>query len=149
MSLRVLVPACVPRRRNERGASALELAFLAPWLLALIFLSIQAALYFYGRNVAIQAAREAVSQLRLAQDAATYDSLLPQVRARTTDFAASVGSGGLNDPQVTFGAQPHYDERFPRTTVSVSGKTISLIPGLDLTAHGTASGSVERFEADE
>jgi Flp pilus assembly protein TadG len=59
------------RRRLERGASALEMAFVAPGLILLIFFSIQAALFFYGRNVAIQAAREGVSQMRVAADAAT------------------------------------------------------------------------------
>ena len=56
----------VPRRlAGDDGASALELSIVAPAILALIF-AIQAGLFFYCRTVAVQAAREGVSQLRLA-----------------------------------------------------------------------------------
>ena len=37
--------------------SAVEFAFLAPAFIFLIFFSIQGALFFYGRSVAIQSAR--------------------------------------------------------------------------------------------
>jgi len=56
-----------PRRRSERGVSSLELAILAPAILALIFVSIQTALWLYGRSVALNAAQEGVSRLRLVQ----------------------------------------------------------------------------------
>ena len=42
-------PSC--RARTESGAGALELAFLAPGLIFLIFLTIQAGLFFYGKTV--------------------------------------------------------------------------------------------------
>ena len=95
------------RGRDERGVSALELSFLAPAFLLLIFFSIQAALYFYGRNVAIQSAREGVSQLRLAQDQASYESIKPGVVGNTQRFASTVGREALIDPKAT----PTYDER--------------------------------------
>ncbi len=128
-------------RRDERGVSALELSFLAPGFLFLIFFCIQAALFFYGRNVAIQSAREGVSQLRLAQDQATYDSIKPRVVGNTEDFASSVGREALIDPQAT----PTYDEADGRATMTVRGRVITLIPFLDLTVTETAEGSVERF----
>ena len=53
------------RRSDDRGASAVEFAVIAPTLLLLIFFIIQGGLYFYGRSVALQAARDGVSQLRL------------------------------------------------------------------------------------
>ena len=43
--------------RGDGGASALELTLFAPGLLVVIFFSIQAGLYFYGRAVDEQAAR--------------------------------------------------------------------------------------------
>jgi Flp pilus assembly protein TadG len=129
------------RRRDERGASALELAFLAPGLLLLIFFSIQGALFFYGRNVAIQSAREGVSQLRLAQDRATYDDIRPGVVSNTEQFATSIGHEALIDPVATAG----YDDQNARARMTVTGRVITLVPGLNLTVTEFAEGPVERF----
>jgi len=45
------------RTRRDRGSSAIELAILAPMLLAMIWLTIQYALYYQGRQVALAAAQ--------------------------------------------------------------------------------------------
>ena len=132
------------RRGDERGASALELAFLAPALLLLIFFSIQGALFFYGRSVAIQSAREGVSQLRVAQDAQTYDDLKPHVISNVKNFAHNVGREALIAPDVV----PTYDDQQGRVSVTVTGDVITLVPGLHLTVTERAYGSIERFEGD-
>jgi TadE-like protein len=49
--------------RGDRGSSAVELVLLAPMLLALIWLIIQYALYYQGRQVV--AAPGGVSQVRV------------------------------------------------------------------------------------
>jgi Flp pilus assembly protein TadG len=133
------------RRRDERGASALELAFIAPAFLLLIFFTVQGALYFYGRNVAIQAAREGVSQLRLAQDQSMYDSLKGKAISRTEDFADEVGRGGLNGAV----AKPGYNGTTGRASMTVTGTTITLVPLLDLKVTATADGPVEKFRGDQ
>jgi Flp pilus assembly protein TadG len=125
--------------RDDRGVSAVEFAFIAPVLLLLVWFVIQAALYFYGRSVALQSAREAVSQYRLAQTQADYDAVRDRVTANTTDYAAHVGSGALNDVRVT----PDYQG--DRVTVVVTGKPITLVPWLTLKVTETASGTVEKF----
>lgn len=130
---------------HERGASALELAFIAPFFLALIFLTIQGGLFFYGRTVAVQAAREGVSQLRLAQDQAAYEAMREQAASYTRDFAASVGQQGLTNPAVS----TRYDDEEGRVWVEVTGSVISLVPGVDLTTTAEASGIVERFRDPE
>src|SRR5690349_25135312 len=94
------------RARTESGASALELSFLAPGLIFLIFLVIQAGLFFYGRTVAIQAAREGVSQLRLAQTRDQYDQIESDVISNTESSALSVGREALTSP--TAGPTPAY-----------------------------------------
>jgi Flp pilus assembly protein TadG len=128
------------RRSDDRGVSAVEFAFIAPVLLMLVWFVIQAALYFYGRSVALQAAREAVSQYRLAQTRNDYDAMKDAVRATTGDYAAHVGSGALNDVQIT----PTYDQ--DKVNVQVTGTTISLLPWLTLHVTETASGTVEKFQ---
>ncbi len=130
--------------RGERGTSAIEISFLAPGLIFLIFFVIQAGLFFYGKSVATQAAREGVSQLRLAQDAATYQSVRGTVVHNTESFATSVGREALLDPV----AVPSYDDAAGRVRMEVTGGVITLVPGLQLHATSSAEGAVERFEAD-
>jgi Flp pilus assembly protein TadG len=135
------------RARTESGASALELSFLAPGLIFLIFLVIQAGLFFYGRTVAIQAAREGVSQLRLAQTEDQYAQIEADVERNTENYATSVGREALLAPQAV--AEPHYGRDDAFVTVEVSGQVITLVPGLELTATARAQGRVERFAPDE
>ena len=133
------------RARTESGASALELSFLAPGLIFLIFLVIQAGLFFYGKTVAIQAAREGVSQLRLAQTEDVYLDIKGDVVRNTESYALSVGREALLDPQ----AVPQYYDDEGRVTMDVTGDVITLVPGLQLTATAHAEGAVERFDPDE
>jgi hypothetical protein len=123
--------------------SAVELAMLAPALIFLIFFTIQGALYFYGKSVAIQSAREGVSQLRLAQDAAVYDDIRPGVVDNTERFARTVGREALIDPVAT----PTYDDVNGRVSMEVTGAVITLVPFLELRVTEHAEGSVERFES--
>jgi Flp pilus assembly protein TadG len=132
------------RPRGDGGASALEMAILAPALLMIIFFAVQAGLYYYGRAVAIQAAREGVSQLRLAQDAATAEAIGGDVRVRTREFAVAVGRETLTSPRV----ESTYDDDAGAVSVTVSGQVITLVPGLDLTVSETVHGRIERFQPD-
>jgi len=133
------------RRLDDRGASALELAFIAPSLLLLIFFVIQTALWFYGRSVAQQAAREGVSQIRLSQTQQACRDSVATVTQHVQDFATDVGREALIKPE----AQPSCDG-YDRGQVSVTvrGRAISLVPGLTLTVTQKASGAVERFQCD-
>jgi hypothetical protein len=119
------------------------MAFIAPGLIFLIFFCIQGALFFYGRSVAIQSAREGVSQLRLAQDRATYDDIRAGVTSNTEQFATAVGREALIDPKAT----PTYDDCDCRVRMKVEGRVITLIPFLHLTVTEEAEGPVERFES--
>lgn len=129
---------------GDRGASAVELAIVAPGLLFLIFLSIQAGLFYYGRVVAEQAAREGVSQLRLAQDAVVAGSIREDVRRGVEAYASTVGRETLLSPR----AETTYDAAAGNVSVTVSGQVISLVPGLDLTVTQRVFGEIERFEGD-
>jgi Flp pilus assembly protein TadG len=129
---------------RDEGASAIEMAFLAPALLALIFFAVQAGLWWYGRGVALSAAREGVSQLRLAPDAGTYAQIRPSVVANTEQFATAVGRESLLNPVAT----PAYDDVNGRVSMTVTGSVITLWPGAQLTVTQQAFGEIERFEAD-
>lgn len=132
------------RTQRDRGTAALELAIVAPALLALIFFSLQAAFFFYGRTAATHAAREGVSQLRLAADQAEYAALQGAALERTERFAANVGGAGLVEPEATSTYAEQADGT-ARVTVTVTGRVLTLVPGLNLTASADASGTVERF----
>jgi Flp pilus assembly protein TadG len=130
--------------RNDRGASAIELSIVAPVILLLIFFTVQVALWLYGRNVALQAAREGVSTLRLVGE----DQDIPAAESRTeTDteaYATQVGAQSLLKPLAT----AHFNSATGRVRVTVTGHVVSLV-GLDLTVRRSATGEVERFEGDD
>ena len=46
------------RRQDERGSASVELVILLPALFAVMFLGMQAALFYHARTVAIAAAQE-------------------------------------------------------------------------------------------
>ena len=129
---------------RESGASAVELVLVAPGVLVLVFLSIQAGLFFYGRVVAEHAAREGGSVLRLAPDRAAADAVDEQVRAAVTAYAATVGRETLLAPST----QTEYREDTGKVAVTVRGRVITLVPGLDLSVSQRVEGAVERFEGD-
>lgn len=135
-----------PRRlHGDAGASALELTLVAPVLLLFLFSSIQAGLWFYGRAVAEQAAREGVSRLRLAQSDAVADAARAQVQDAVVAYATAVGRETLLSPT----ASTTYDEQAGKVSVTVRGTVITLVPGLDLPVTQRVFGEIERFEGDE
>ena len=133
-------------RRTERGATSLELAILAPAILALIFISIQTALWLYGRSVALNAAQEGVSRLRLVQPTLYTPAIGEKVRTDIEAYAQQLGGNSLGDAVVL---PPAYDDPAGQVSFTVTGETISLVPGLNLTVSQTATGPIEQFQADD
>jgi Flp pilus assembly protein TadG len=134
------------RRRSERGVSTLELAILAPAILALIFMSIQTALWLYGRSVALNAAQEGVSRLRLVQPPVYSPAVGEKVRADIQSYATQLGGTTLQNASVPF---PSYNDPEGMVSFTVTGETVSLVPGLTLKVSRTATGPIEQFEADD
>lgn len=114
---------------------------MAPVFLLLVFLGVQAGLWAYGRSVALAAAREGVAQLRVLPDEQSATAADPVVRAHVEQFAGTIGRESLLDPH----ASTSWDPERRAVAVEVSGRVISLVPGLDLTTTRRASGTVERF----
>ena len=133
-----------PLRRDDRGVGSVELAVVAPSLLLLIFFLIQSVLWFYARSVALQAARDGVSQLRLDQAADQCEADKPIVGERVADHASRVGSGALSAATVV--AECHYRPNGGSfVTVTVHGEAISLI-GVTMHVTQSATGEVEQFQ---
>ncbi|WP_432525841.1 TadE/TadG family type IV pilus assembly protein [Kineococcus mangrovi] len=127
------------RGDRDRGSAALEMAFIAPVFLLLVFSGIQIGLWAYGRSVALAAAREGVAQLRVLPDEQFAAAADPVVRAHVEQFAVTVGRESLLEPRATT------VRTRDRVSVAVSGRVVSLVPGLDLRTTQRASGTVERF----
>ena len=134
------------RRRDERAVSAIEMSIVAPVFLLLIFVVVQASLWFYGRNVALSAAREGASHLRLAavtSDSAGYAGY--EAVAEDTALQYADGVGMLSGTH----ARAVIDEGSDTATMEVGGTVIDLIPGWDLDVERTLTVRVERFRPDE
>jgi Flp pilus assembly protein TadG len=119
-----------------------ELVILTPMLLALIWLIIQYALYYQGREVALAAAQIGARVAR--QDANTVPGW-PGIAERSAEsYYAGLGTkvlgGGVTAAAVPSGVS--------QVKVTVTGHVASIIFGLTLTIHETAGGPIECFRPD-
>ncbi|GAB1646833.1 TadE/TadG family type IV pilus assembly protein [Krasilnikovia sp. MM14-A1259] len=119
--------------RNDDGSAAVETVVVIPSVLLVIFLSLQIAMYSYARSIALGAAQEGLSAAR------SYDGSAGAGSARARDFIGRAGGDSLSSAgvRVNRGAET--------ATVTVTGNSLSLIPGLRWRVSQTATGPVERF----
>jgi len=121
------------RLADDRGSSALELAILWPAILVLTFASVQVACWFLARDVALNAAQEAVTGQR------GYNAPAGAGAARANNFLAQAGDWLVN-PQVS--VVRNGDD--VQATVTGSSLPFVFSWGVSQTAHGR----VERFTTD-
>lgn len=127
-------------RLGDDGASAIELAFIAPVLLILMLMIVQYAFYFEARQVALDAAQQGARYAR-QEKALNADWQAGTVRA-TTSYFKGLDTGALSGFGVTASSSNSNVE------VTVSGNMISLVPGFGLPAvHESAGGPVECFRS--
>lgn len=117
---------------------------MAPGLLLLIFFSIQVALWLYGRHVALQAAREAISQLRIDTVNAQGTTANDAAEAQAVNYVNAVGGGVVLHPS----AVATLNAAKTVVTVTVTGHAVSLVPGITLGVSASAEGQVEQFQVD-
>jgi Flp pilus assembly protein TadG len=129
------------RRRGDAGVSAVELAVVAPALIGLIFLVIQAGLYLYARNVVDSAARYGVRTTREYNPNFTTQDFENNGQQAAETYAHQIAGKAVSDVAAT----ANRDELNNRVTVTVTGKSISLIPGFDVSVKATHRGPIERF----
>lgn len=122
------------RSRDERGSATLVLVILMPAVLLLTFGTIQGALYYHARTVALAAAQEGLSATRVENGTASAGA------QSARQFLADTGDGYLEAVTVT-------PSRSATTaTVTVAGSCLMMVPGMpSLQVSQTATGPVERY----
>lgn len=123
-------------RRSEGGSATVELLILLPALFAVLFLGTQAALYHHARTVAIAAAQEGA---RAA--AGEHGSEADGVAAATAFVADAGGDDVLTGANIAVIRSP------TTATVTVTGFSLSVIPGWAPVVRQSASLPVERLTA--
>lgn len=124
------------RRRDEAGSLSVELVILLPALFAVMFLGVQAALFYHARAVAIAAA-QAGARAASAENGTTTDG------ARAANgFLADAGRGG-----VITGTNATVTRTATTITVTITGHSLSVIPGWNPVIVQSASLPRERLTA--
>ncbi len=127
---------------RDRGSSAVELAILAPVLLLIIWLSVQFAFWYQGRQVALAAAQAGDRVAR--QEADTVGSWRRDAEDRAIRYYGELGTKVLGGAiTATATGSPLNQVR-----VTVTGRVVSIVPGLDLPIRATVGGPVECFRPD-
>ncbi|MEU2200603.1 TadE family protein [Isoptericola sp. NPDC019482] len=113
----------------ERGSTTVELALLLPAVFLVMFLGLQAALYFHARTVAITAATEGAKAAAVEQGSASDGA------AAALSFVADAGGD-----DVLPGAGATGTMTATAVTIVVTGSALSVIPGWapDVRQHVTA-----------
>ena len=135
---------------GDRGASVVEFAILMPFVIALIFLIVQAGLYYHAVNVSQAVAQSTARQVRgfstggTATDCGQVDSQQAQATAieiwQTLDAHASAAQPVV---AATVGDKCE-------VTVTVESHSVNLLPGIfpRLDIHAKASGPLEVFKTN-
>ncbi|AEV86776.1 hypothetical protein ACWT_5758 [Actinoplanes sp. SE50] len=106
---------------------------IIPTALLLLFLSLQVAMWSYARSIALTAAQEGLTAAR------GYNSSAAAGTARAQDFITRAGGDSLT------GARVSVTRTATQASVTVTGSSLSLVPGLRFRVSQTATGPVERF----
>lgn len=129
------------RLRSDRGASAVEVAILAPVLIGVSMLIIQFALWFDATHAALAAAQEGD---RVARENAFHDTATYQTDAATIamNYYHGLNTSVLSDVSVT---KVVLDQATNTVSVTVSGRLNGIFP---LPVSETVSGPVECFRTN-
>lgn len=148
-----------PRRRGrgrDRGSTTLEFAMLSVVFLLLVFLIVQAALYYHARNV-IKAEAEGTARAVRAYPATATDALRDTVPppAKVTELAnaAARKQWKILDNEGDTTSEPSVEAivvDYDQVRVTITANPIMIIPGLfgdrGLTITATAGGPFEIFK---
>lgn len=120
---------------RDRGSATTEAVLVTPILLFLIMVVIQFGLWYHAQHVVRAASEQGVRAARVDQAEADAGA------DRAERFLADAGPRLVTEPAITV------DRTTDTVTVSVSGRVVAVVPGLELPVRATARGAVERFRA--
>lgn len=121
------------RARGERGSASAELVVLMPLLLMVLFASVQGAVYFHARTLAIAAAQEG------ARAAAREHGSQAAGTSAAAAFLTATAGDSLTGITITG------SRTASAATITVRGSSLTLIPGWTPTVEHSASLPVERI----
>jgi hypothetical protein len=131
------IPGWAKRKRDERGASTVELVLYMPILMLAIFITIQFSLIYLGNQAASAAARETARVARTTLDRG-------QAETAGLEYTNRIGKGILEDVQVVVtpvGTQ--------QVRVVVTGHAQKITPFVKPpTVTQVVQGPLEEFRAD-
>lgn len=113
----------------------MEFVIVAPVMLLLTFMVVQAGVYFYAQSLALGAATIGVNTAR------QNEGQITEGETAARDFLAQV-PGMLVEADVSVTPDPDLDNVM---RVTVTGNVFSVFPGLDFTVTETARRPIERF----
>jgi Flp pilus assembly protein TadG len=119
---------------RERGSSSIQMVMLMPALFSIMFLGMQGALYYHARTVAIAAAQEG------ARAAGTQNGTAAEGVSAASSFVSDAGG-----KDVLPGAHMTGGRSATTATVTVTGTSLSVIPGWSPAVSQSASVPVERI----
>lgn len=126
--------ATAPASSPDRGAATLPYVIIFPFMLLVIGMCMQAALWFTARNAALASAQEGLRAAR------AQHGNLGAGQSAATRFATEVADGQLLTPAV------HVSTDTGQTiVVRVTGKVPSFVPGLKVSVSQVARGPKERW----
>lgn len=129
-------PTSASRQRSERGSASIELVILLPALFAVMFLGMQAALFYHARTVAIAAAHQGAKAAG-AENGTASDGV----------FAANSFLAEAGGDNVLAGASATANRSATTVTVTITGHSLSVIPGWKPAVVQSASLPAERLTA--
>ncbi|MCR6033641.1 pilus assembly protein [Nocardioides sp. zg-579] len=124
------------QRRGERGSVSIELVVLLPALFAVMFLGMQAALYYQAKTVAIAAAQQG-ARATGGEQGGESDGV-----GAANDFLKEAGGEDVLAVTSTSARRTA-----TTATVTVSGFSLSVIPGWKVRITQSASVPVENVTA--
>ena len=137
------MPGTARRRRagaRDRGASSVEFVAYTPVLMLVIFLTVQFALTWHGTQVAGAVAREAG---RVARAGGGTPEAIAEAETRGVEYAEAIGGNALTDVDIEIASAS--DEEI---TVTVTGRSVEIVPGFAPRVHVSVQGPVEIFRPD-
>lgn len=139
---------------GDRGSGSLEFAVLSLAFLLLVFMTVQAALYYHARNVVKAEAEGTARAVRAYPTSAQLEDTIPSAQqVQTLARSAALDQWERLDNSGDTTSRPVVDGRITglnQVQVTVSADPIMLIPGIfgksKLTITATAGGPFEVFK---